>query len=289
MPVFMVRLIRSVIVRLIRKKCISNLFRHHFDDVSAYLFQDHKVRKAQLRSGTQSARFRVDHFTIFDKILHEVETQLKINPNFNVFVTGHSLGGALATLFSFHLAALNHPLINKNTITCISVASPKVGDGRFIDAFKLAERSGKIRLVRLVNSLDFVPHNPEVPDVICFTSILFILARHPAARFRHCGLRIKLSDKKMEISYPKTSHGFSQIATDLYKCTKCYATFILICVSNITFLNTKVPQEHKVTTYYSRVERFSEELRKYTIDQIYNLCSVNKKIITKNSPKPIHE
>merc|ERR1712238_420463 len=92
----------------------------------AYLFQDHKVRKAQLRSGTQSARFRVDHFTIFDKILHEVDTQLKINPNFNVFVTGHSLGGALATLFSFHLAALNHPLINKNTITCISVASPKL-------------------------------------------------------------------------------------------------------------------------------------------------------------------
>lgn len=85
----MVRLIRSVIVRLIRKKCISNLFRHHFDDVSAYLFQDHKVRKAQLRSGTQSAQFRVDHFTIFDKILHEVETQLKMNPNFNVFVTGH--------------------------------------------------------------------------------------------------------------------------------------------------------------------------------------------------------
>jgi len=52
------------------------------------------------------------------------------HPGYALFVTGHSLGAALATLFSFEAAASDDPRIRK-PVTCVAVASPKVGDLAF--------------------------------------------------------------------------------------------------------------------------------------------------------------
>lgn len=60
-------------------------------------------------------------------ILQMVAVLLEENPGYTLFSTGHSLGGALATVFAFEAAASADPRITK-PVTLISIASPKVGD-----------------------------------------------------------------------------------------------------------------------------------------------------------------
>lgn len=75
---------------------------------------------------------------------------------FDVFVTGHSLGGALATLYGLRLAQTRkYPLV-----TIVSFASPYVGDEGFRKVFRQAELDGIVRHIRVSNSNDCIPANP---------------------------------------------------------------------------------------------------------------------------------
>lgn len=66
----------------------------------------------------------------YETIMSHVAALLDNNPGYRLYVTGHSLGGALATAFAFTAAASSDPRIIK-PVTCISVASPKVGNLAF--------------------------------------------------------------------------------------------------------------------------------------------------------------
>lgn len=77
-------------------------------------------------------------------------------------VSGHSRGGALATLFGFYAAAGNRVKAHERPVEVISFASPFVGDYRFRKAFKGLERNGKIVHARIVNANDFGKQLPQV-------------------------------------------------------------------------------------------------------------------------------
>lgn len=64
-------------------------------------------------------------------------------------MTGHSLGGALATLFGFY--ATTDDCITKNVqpVELYTFASPLVGDKNFCQAFKALENEGKIVHARI--------------------------------------------------------------------------------------------------------------------------------------------
>jgi predicted lipase len=66
----------------------------------------------------------------------ELRSVLQQYPGFRLYCTGHSLGGALAILLAFELAASSDPSIPK-PVTCISIASPKVGNLPFRRAFQV--------------------------------------------------------------------------------------------------------------------------------------------------------
>jgi hypothetical protein len=77
-------------------------------------------------------------------------------PVSSVTVCGHSLGGALATLCAFDVAA-NTPF--KNPLV-YSYASPRTGNASFVDTYnQLVPRT-----VRIANRLDIVPKVPTPPD-----------------------------------------------------------------------------------------------------------------------------
>jgi hypothetical protein len=68
-------------------------------------------------------------------------------------VTGHSLGGAIATLFGFYAAT--DPTITKNgPVMLYTFASPRVGGTSFQEVFKYLERRGNIRHARIHNKKD---------------------------------------------------------------------------------------------------------------------------------------
>ena len=68
---------------------------------------------------------------VYDKILTSVKQIVDEHPDFSLYVTGHSLGAALATLCGFMFSQEF-----KNQITVVSFASPRVGDAEWKNAFE---------------------------------------------------------------------------------------------------------------------------------------------------------
>src|SRR5210317_2196900 len=61
--------------------------------------------------------------SVYDELVESIKYILKDHPDFEIYVTGHSLGGALSTLFGYMLANSI-----ENNVNVISFASPRVGN-----------------------------------------------------------------------------------------------------------------------------------------------------------------
>lgn len=87
-------------------------------------------------------------FRSIEKHLHDALTGLsKTEPDLQIFITGHSLGGALAT-------AATHALEKKFLISaCYTFGSPRVGTAEWSDSVKTP-------IYRVVNGADGVPMMP---------------------------------------------------------------------------------------------------------------------------------
>jgi predicted lipase len=83
------------------------------------------------------SRKRIDPTSKFDQILKNLYELLMKHPDYKIYVTGHSLGGALSHLLAFKLAALEDSRINQQPITCLTIASPRVGNLDFRRAFQV--------------------------------------------------------------------------------------------------------------------------------------------------------
>jgi len=83
----------------------------------------------------------------------------KIGEDYNVFVSGFGLGGALATIFSF-FASTEERFTKNGPLKCITFGAPMVGSHAFADSFLHQEREQKLMLARFHNSKDLVTHLP---------------------------------------------------------------------------------------------------------------------------------
>jgi len=145
------------------------------------------------------------------KILSEVKQILEENPDYKLFITGHSLGGALATLFGFYVAANDDPIYFTNgPVQIFSASSPRVGDKAFREAFKYLEERGKLRHGRIYNARDKVPMLPYLGGF-----------------YKHVGLAIKLRPKRVILDYPRyegwaqsTSVSFINQLTSTFEAVK---------------------------------------------------------------------
>jgi pimeloyl-ACP methyl ester carboxylesterase len=88
-----------------------------------------------------------------DEVLRVVKEQRGLYPDSSVVVTGHSLGGAVATLAATYLRKADI------TADLYTYGSPRVGDVAFADA---ASAKGKGSTYRIVNKKDPVPHVPTI-------------------------------------------------------------------------------------------------------------------------------
>lgn len=115
--------------------------------------------------------------------------------DYTVYVTGHSLGGALATIFSF--SAATDDRIPK-PVSCITFASPKCGNLDFSRAFQSIQNKGLIRFLRLVNSKDVIPTMPDRWIVKLACDIFY-----PTLMYQHVGMKLILShNQSYEFKFP---------------------------------------------------------------------------------------
>ena len=96
--------------------------------------------------------------TKFDKIaqcIHENANEL--GGNCRVHVTGHSLGGALATIFAFYASADPRFASKERPIKLSTFASPYSGGTSFAKVFQHQEQAGLLLHARFHHEYDAVP------------------------------------------------------------------------------------------------------------------------------------
>jgi len=165
-------------------------------DVQNPLYQEtpKQKRQMQIHKGFYNALFKDQEGGMlkFDLIMNQLIKVKKENPDYKVYVTGHSLGGSLATLFAFYASTPKYFGNSQFPVTCVSVASPLVGDYNWRCAFMLQEKMGRIRHLRITNFGDIVPKVP------CFGLDI------PPFTFKHAGVHLQLyDDKPPRFSFPK--------------------------------------------------------------------------------------
>ncbi|MBW4622712.1 MAG: lipase family protein [Cyanosarcina radialis HA8281-LM2] len=109
----------------------------------------------------KKSKFKLKNQSIYQAINDYVSNQNLDRAN--VYIAGHSLGGALATIAALDIArqldiAGKNKL--KSPIGLYTFASPRVGDNKFADKFNEFMSDGKIESFRFANSEDLVTKIP---------------------------------------------------------------------------------------------------------------------------------
>jgi alpha-beta hydrolase superfamily lysophospholipase len=80
--------------------------------------------------------------TALKEIYDELPVSKEEKEEYQLFISGHSLGGALCNLFAFGVAETQqgHPLFNR--VTAVSFASPVVGTKGYNKAFQVSALFG---------------------------------------------------------------------------------------------------------------------------------------------------
>ena len=130
---------------------------------------DNKYENVQVHSGFHT---QLHKNNVYEKLINVVKKLKTKHPDYNIYITGHSLGAALSTLFGFELA---NEIDNK--VTVVSFASPRIGNPEFRTAF---DKKDNLEHYRVSNDRDIVTAGPMI-------------------NFQHVGTNIALSDDKCEI------------------------------------------------------------------------------------------
>lgn len=136
---------------------------------------------------------------IFDKV-EEIGNELASDGKYQLSFTGHSLGGALATLCGFYFAARSR-FAHLPTIYVWTFGSPRVGTQTFLDAWQHLERTGRIRHARFSVPQDGVPLMPfcnfETNDLEFYKHVGMRVHLHGVGTFGRWRLR-----RKLDVTYP---------------------------------------------------------------------------------------
>lgn len=170
--------------------------------------------------------------------------------DYSLYVTGHSLGAALSTMFAFRAAAFNE---FKKPVMNVSFASPYVGNQTFRNNFEDLERKRKIQHLRISNYQDVVPLIPAMtfPSQFCTT-------------YKHVGMNIRMYDGDDFLApsyrrfYPKRGSFTDELRNSMH--------------ANILLgLSVGVIGKHLCPEYTKRLqhENMAKELRKLSLDELY--------------------
>ena len=127
---------------------------------------------------------------VYEELKNTLVELLKDHPDYQIYVTGHSLGAALSTLFGFEIA---HEFNDQN-IVIVSFASPRVGNKAFRKTYD--EKSNLVHY-RISNDRDIVTAAPMID-------------------YHHAGVNISLTDKIMETFFDYDYNGWWKFS--LFNC-----------------------------------------------------------------------
>ena len=117
----------------------------------------------QLAGGRVHTGFLRQHDAMWERIVSHLQTYATLESR-GILVTGHSLGGALATLFAVRIASL----LPSVPVACYVFGSPRVGNRAFVEG---GQRLANLSVLRVNNAYDLIPQIPvygymHTPNVV---------------------------------------------------------------------------------------------------------------------------
>lgn len=172
--------------------------------------------------------------------------------NWPLFITGHSLGGALATIAAKKLRTRG------GIATCYTFGSPRVGDDKWITGIESP-------IYRIVNSADFVPNLP--PGTTFWTIVCGIVKRLPYfgkpmrawlakyGGYLHCG----------DMRYLTNCAKGSYHNVELLYYISWWQRIIRFWVGKLPFKN--IITDHKIKVYLQKLMVLAERKRGRDIEE----------------------
>ncbi|KAL7528729.1 hypothetical protein ACHAXR_006225, partial [Thalassiosira sp. AJA248-18] len=150
---------------------------------------------------------------IFQKV-DAIGREMCPDGNYKLSITGHSIGGALATLLGFYMAA-STKFANVKQVRVCTFAAPRVGTTSFRNAYQHMERVGKIRHARFSCTHDIVP-------VLPFCNFEGFFKPWKWKCYKHVGIRVQLHSvgrvakwrllrRALDVTYPLFDDWMSEI------------------------------------------------------------------------------
>ncbi|CAH9137291.1 unnamed protein product [Cuscuta epithymum] len=117
-------------------------------------------QEVQVHSGFLSAydSVRTKLILLIKKAIGYVDNGIKPIPEWHVYVTGHSLGGALATLLALELSSSQLAKRGAVSVTMYNFGSPRVGNKPFAEVYNEKVKDSW----RVVNHRDIIPTVPRL-------------------------------------------------------------------------------------------------------------------------------
>ena len=196
------------------------------------------------------------------------------------------VGGALSLIFAYKVAcwSLTNNMSEKRVsspITCVTFASPKVGNIDFCKTFNHLEKKGVIRLIRITNCYDPVP---SLPIRAHFNDLCFVCRLRNL--YIHVGVHIELKKGETKIRPEYTPQINSWQSHVMYTSKR-----LLFFCFHIAFLCTSIAANfgcvalryHSCLDYYDLVREHEKDLQQLNLDGIFNRVLENEQKQTRHT------
>lgn len=176
-----------------------------------------------------------------DQILTEVEDALEQYPGYRLYITGHSLGGALCSLVALSAAARFGT--ETRPVSCFPIANPRAGDRNFADAIYQLEQAGRLRCCAIHNHLDVIPRKPTK---------LFRWKNRAHQQFCPIGYQLLLRPDGLAVTHTQDDNSDS-----------------LLMEMKRTLSLPNVPKEHNYQEYWKRLVALRDTLSAMSLNEWY--------------------
>lgn len=226
-------------------------------------------------------RFERERYEEITTLLSEC---LRENPDYDVYVTGHSLGGGLAEIFAFYfsatIATFEADLPTTPRITCVCVGSMLAGDESFAMALCYLEQTERLRYLRVIKGDDPVCYFPPLEGYTP-SGLQLLLNRdhghvlwHPRTRRKFVPTALDSADEgdRFRKHLHRDTIGTVYACTtdgDMAETANSWPNLIRALVHSL-HRGTDFFRHHMVPSYLGQLEREREYLSQITLDGLHH-------------------